>query len=215
MKGRFILILFLLVISLTGCRAKGTNIHAVDPLRTVAGVPMKCLVCQKKGLPELSVRFDEIILSNGQVTVIGSFSGFPERKMTINHSFFGVALSCAIFYSQGSDKPFRLVGDNEFVMPTCLPSNMIYAESKLFAGGEPSVRFSHSYKGFPSDTETRSDKSKMNMISRIQGTMNVRYLIKSLIMVRFDDTDYEYPNKDYSLINIKGEGSCLLRVLEK
>ena len=53
----------------------------------------------------------------------------------------------------------------------------------------------------------------MNLLNRLPNETTVKYFIKSITAVRFNDCDYGYPYEDFSWINIKGTGECKLRVV--
>lgn len=65
----------------------------------------------------------------------------------------------------------------------------------------------------PSNSVKKSNKSQMNLLNRLPNETTIKYLIKSITAVRFNDCDYGYPYEDFSWINIKGTGECKLRVV--
>ena len=209
----------LTAIAMVGCQTKA-KMSSFDRLPSYDGLPLivggasiECLVFEKKGAPVLEINIDEIVLSNGCVKVAGRFSGFPERRLTLHTSFFNGTLASVILSSPKIEKPFRLVADDEFVVATPAPVNWVFESSTLFAGGKGQpVGFSHSYKGFPSDAQIWEDKAKMNIIHRFDEMCNVSYFLRTVVVGRFSDQSYEYPNDEWSWINIKGEGNCMLRV---
>lgn len=204
--------LALIAIVLSGCQTKGMKAPPDGLPPVVGGILINNLVIEKEGAPVLEVKFDEIVLSNGQVTVTGEFSGFPGRRLTLHPHYFSGTLACAILFSPEMGKPFRLVADKEFVVETCLPMDQVFKSSTLFAGGCQTVSFSHSYQGFPSDSEVREYKAKMNIISKFEGMYDVSYFMRNVVFARFADQNYEYPNDEWSWVNIKGEGHCIMRV---
>ena len=135
-----------LIIVLAGCQTKERK-TATDGLpAVVGGIPIEYLVGEKEGVPALDVKLHEIVISNGQVTVTGEFSGFPGKRLTLDPFFFTGALAYTILFSPENRKTFRLVADVEFI--TCrdpLPADRIFESSSLYAGGDRPVRFSHSY----------------------------------------------------------------------
>ena len=211
--GKRLIHLALIAIVLAGCQTKGKNPSTDGLPPVVGGILINNLVIEKEGAPVLEVKFDEIVLSTGQVTVTGEFSGFPGRRLTLYPYLFKGALACTILSSPEIEKPFRLVADVEFItVQDPPPADWVFKSSVLFAGGDGSVGFSYSYKGFPSDAEVKEDKSRMNIISRFEGTNDVSYFMRRIVAVRFSDQDYQYPNDEWSWVNIKGEGHCIMRV---
>lgn len=210
--GKRIIHLALVAMVLAGCQSRGKEPSNDGLPSVVGGIPIKYLVGEKKGIPVLEVRFDEIILSNGQVTVTGTFLGFPNQRLTLDPFGLSGALACTILSSTEIERPFRLVSDAEFVVMGVPRLDWNFKSSTLFAGGDRPVRFSHSYKGFPSDAEVMEDKPKMNIISRFRESNDVSYFMRRITDVRFADRSYEYPNEELSWVNIKGEGKCTMRV---
>ncbi len=210
--GKRLIHLALIAIVLAGCQTKGKNPSTDGLPPVVGGILINNLVIEKEGAPVLEVKFDEIVLSNGQVTVTGEFSGFPGRRLTLHPPYFSGTLACAILSSPKIEKPFRLVSDDEFVVATAPQMDQVFKSSTLFAGGCRPVSFSHSYKGFPSDSEVREDKAKMDITSKFEGMYDVSYFMRNVVFARFADQNYEYPNDEWSWVNIKGEGHCIMRV---
>ena len=211
--GKRLIHFALIAVVLAGCQTKERAASSDGMPPVVGGMPIESLVCEKKGAPSLEVIFDEIVLSNGQVSVTGVFFGFPGRRLTLYPYFFKGALACTILSCPEIEKPFRLVADDEFItVQDDPPTDWVFKSSVLFAGGDSSVRFSYSYKGFPSDAEVWEDKSKMNIISRFEEINAVRYFMKWIVAVRFSDQDYQYSNDEWSWVNIKGGGHCIMRV---
>jgi len=209
-KGYIYLALVAMVLAGCQTKEKKTLTDGLPPV--VGGTPIECLVGEKEGAPVLGVKFDEIVLSNGQVTITGTFSGFPDRRLTLDPTVFWGDLACTILSAPEIERPFRLVGDDEFILKDYPSTDWVFKSSSLFAGGDRLVRFSYSYKGFPSDAEVRGDKDKMNIISKFGEKYEVDYYMQRFIDVRFADQSYEYPNEAWSWVNIKGEGRCIMRV---
>ena len=132
--------------------------------------------------------------------------------MTLDPVVFCGVLASTLLSLPEIEGPFRLVADNEFSVIDYLSTDSIFASSKLFAGGEPQVGFSYSYKGFPSDAIDWSNKAEMNIVSRLNECNVVSYLVKRIIDVRFFDQNYQYPNEEWTWLNIRGEGKCMMKV---
>ncbi len=201
----FIFAMVLNLIFLMGCFSTADHLP-----RVVGGVPIECLILEKEDAEALAIRFDEIIVSNGIVTVVGSLVGLPDRELTIKPSSFLSALASVVL--EGKDLGyFRLVSESEFKISSPLPSDRAFATSDLHVSGG-SVHFSYSYTGFPSnailDDETVKRKAKI----RFQSQAIVSYYVRNIIEVRFSDEDYSYPKADCSIMNIRGAGKCLMRI---
>ena len=69
--GKRLIHLALIAIVLAGCQTKGKNPSTDGLPPVVGGVLINNLVIEKEGAPVLEVKLDEIVLSNGQVTVTG------------------------------------------------------------------------------------------------------------------------------------------------
>ena len=211
--GKGLIHLALIAIVLAGCQTKEKKTSLGRLPLVVGGISMENLVTEKKGTAVLEIKFDEIVLSNGLVTVTGVFSPLPGRTLTLYPYFFTGTLAYTILYSPEIEKPFRLVADDEFItVIDPLPADLVFKSSKLSVGGDYPVRFSHSYKGFPSDADVMEDKSRMNIISRFKRTNDVSYFMKGIVGVRFADQNYQCSSDDWSWVNIKGEGNCTMRV---
>jgi len=215
MRQRLFLVLVMPLVVLSGCQSEsGVRLSNVNLPRTVGGVNADRLVYEIKDAPVLEIKFDEIVLSNGQVTVTGFFTGLPKQRLTVDPLTFSTVLSGTILLSGGGDRPFRLVGDCEFLLVNPSSLDKRFEESGLHAGGDQPVRFSHSYDGFPSDADAWSDKTKMNIISRFADSHTVTYCLRSIVFVRYADQSYGYPNEDESVVNIRGEGVCEMKVVK-
>ena len=156
--GKRLINLALIALVLAGCQTKGKKPSTDGLPPVVGGILINNLVIEKEGAPVLEVKFDEIVLSNGQVTVTGEFSGFPGRRLTLYPHLFNGALAYTILSSPEIEKPFRLVADDEFItVQDPPPADWVFKSSALFAGGDGPVGFSYSYKGFPSDAEVKEE----------------------------------------------------------
>jgi len=187
-----------------------TNLQCI-----VGGLPIGCLVGEKKGAPALGVQLDEIVLSSNRVTVAGTFTGSPTRKLTIDPVRFMGALASMILSSAEVERPFRLVANDEYCLVDYVAMDKRFGMSSLFAGGGWPTKFCYSYEGFPSDDTVRRSKShleKKNIISKFRKESKVRYFMKTLVLVRFRDQNYGSPHEDWMEVNISGEGCCIMKV---
>ena len=197
-----------------GCQARIHDSWGEDNLpRQVGGIPIDAMVGEKAGCGTMEVIFGEIVLSNDFVMVSGTFTGPSGPRFKIDPNAFMGALSCTILSAEGIGRPFRLVGESEFCVASCLSWDQVFASSQLYGGGNTLFRFYCSFRGFPSDSEVRSDKAGMDISSRLYGENAVGYFMKRIAGVRFCNQDYRYPNEDHSWINIKGSGVCPMRVV--
>lgn len=180
----------------------------------VGGLPIECLIGEKKGAPVLGVQLDEIVLSSNRVTVAGTFTGSPTRKLTIDPVMFMGTLASMILSSAEVERPFRLVANDEYLLVDYVEMDKSFGRSSLFAGGGWPTKFSYSYEGFPSDDTVRRSKSHMekkNIVSRFRKESRVRYFVKTLVGVRFWDQEYGYPHEDMTMVNLSGEGCCIMK----
>lgn len=212
-----ILALILNFIAQIGCRVKADASQCLADVNlpdVVGGRSIESLVAEKMDAPFLRIELNEVVLSNNYVVVTGTFTEFPGSRMTIDHIMFKYALASVVFSSAETGDVFRLVADDEFNMECGACSDQVFASSKLFAGGGRPVDFSYSYRGFPSDAKTISYKfkSQMNIIHRLRSANHLKYFMKRPIGVRFAEREYGFPNEDWSWINIKGVGSCSLKI---
>ena len=169
----------------------------------------------KKNVPEIEIVLDEIVLSNGMVTISGTLAGLPGREFVIHPVMFRSALSTTILSSEDVDGLFRLVGDNEFccVELSAGYTDNVFSASKLTFGVERSAKFSYSYKGFPSNAKVMSDRSRMNIMPILPCASHVRYSTEWEVGVRYTNCRYGFPfGDDYSYVNIVGSGRCLMSV---
>lgn len=179
----------------------------------VGGVPRKYLGTERKGAPVWNIKIDEIVLSGDRVSITGSFVVTnipPMRQVTLLPGGLRRSLSLAVLTSAVVENPFRLVANDEFIVATSLPVDQQFVRSNLLLGWNCSNRFTFSFDGFPSDSKVRSNQSQMTIISRIPEKTRVRYYLRSIIEARFSDLNYEYPNKEWTDVNIQGEGVCIM-----
>ena len=201
--------------SLRFCDVDNLSAIAGD-VSAVGGVPIEYLVLERVGCETMEIVLNEIVLSNGVVTVSGSYTGPSDCMFKIDPAMFRVALSAIILRMNNVARPFRLVGDDEFSMINPLPKDCIFESSKMFGGGNAPIKFTYSYEGFPSDSEIMSwnDKNKMNIISTFDGEYSVKYILRFFLTVRFFGQNYQYPNEEYSWINVRGSGDCVMKVMK-
>lgn len=169
----------------------------------------------KKNVPKIEITFDEIVLSNGMVTISGTLAGLPGREFAIHPNMFRSALSTTILSSEDVDGLFRLVGDNEFFLVELSTgyTDNVFSASKLTFGVGRSARFSYSYKGFPSNAKVIGDRSRMNIMPSLPCASHVRYSTEWEVGVRYTNCRYGFPfGDDYSYVNIVGSGRCLMSV---
>lgn len=196
-----------------GCfTAADETIGDNDVPEMLGGIEKECLIYQKEGCSTMEIVFDEIILSNDGAVFTGRFVGPPDRRFKIDPNGFVRSLACTVLSNELIDGPFRIVAESEFHVTSPLPEDMVYGATRLFGGGVNPIKFTCSYKGFPSNSVKKSNKYQMNLLNRLPNETTVKYLIKSITEVRFNDCDYGYPYEDFSWINIKGTGECKLRV---
>ena len=181
----------------------------------VGGVPRKYLEIERKGTPILNIKIDEIVLSGDRVSITGSFvvtNISPMRQVTLLPGGLRRSLSLTVLATSEVENPFRLVANDEFVVATSLPVGRQFVRSNLLLGWNCSNRFAFSFDGFPSDSKERSNRTQMTIIYRIPNKTKVRCHLRSFIEARFSDLDYEYPNKEWTDVNIQGDGVCMMRV---
>lgn len=202
----------MILIACLGCKTEEYGL-SVDALpEVVGGQPIRNLVGEKRGAPLLNIEINEIVLSNNYVTICGSLTGLPAKEVTINPVMFMYALAGTILSPVGTGNCFRLVAEDEFVI-SCAPDwDRVFASSRLLVGEDRPVNFSYSYKGFPSDAKMMSAKANMNIIAKLNNGDRVWYFMKRYIGVRFSDVDYRYPKDDMTMVNIKGEGCCIIKI---
>lgn len=182
---------------------------------TVGGVPRKYLEMERKDAPVLNIKIDEIVLSGDRVSITGSFVATnipPMRQVTLLPGGLRRSLSLAVLTSAEVENPFRLVANDEFIVATLLPVDQQFVRSDLLLGWNCSDRFTFSFDGFPSASKVKSNQTRMTIISRIPEKTKVRYYLRSFIEARFSDLNYEYPNKEWTDVNIQGEGVCIMKI---
>lgn len=210
----FIIVLLLGMAICVGCRTDANeSIGDCRLPEMLGGIEKEFLIYQKEGCSTMEIEFDEIILSNDEAVFTGRFVGPPDRRFKIDPNGFVRSLACTVLSNELIDGPFRIVAESEFHVTSPLPEDMVYGATRLFGGGVNPIKFTCSYKGFPSNSVKKSSKSQMNLLNRLPNETTVKYLIKSITAVRFNDCDYGYPYEDFSWINIKGTGECKLRVV--
>lgn len=182
---------------------------------TVGGVPRKYLEMERKDAPVWNIKIDEIVLSGDRVSITGSFvvrNIPPMRQVTLLPGGLRRSLSLAVLTSAEVENPFRLVANDEFIVATSLPVDQQFVRSNLLLGWNCSNRFAFSFDGFPSDSKVRSNQTQMTIISRIPKKTKVRYYLRSFLEARFSDLDYGYPNREWTDVNLQGEGVCIMRI---
>lgn len=214
MNRIFIIALLLGMAIFVGCRTDANeSIGDCRLPEILGGIEKECLIYQKEGCHTMELVLDEIILSNGYAVFSGEFVGPPDRCFKIDPNGFVRSLACTVLSNELIDGPFRIVAESEFHVTSPLPEDMVYGATRLFGGGVNPIKFTYAYKGFPSNSAKKNTKLPMSFLHWTSNETTVKYLIKSITEVRFNDCDYGYPYEDFSWINIKGVGECKLRVV--
>ena len=214
MNSLYVILFLLFLVFNVGCKTDEFKTWVEDAhVQKVGGVSLENLFFDKAECDSIEISLDEILLSNNLVTVSGTMSVASREKCKIDPLTFESALACAIFSSKEIHKPFRLVSEGEFRVITSLPIDQIFESSPLHCCSGIPLKFSYSYRGFPSDSEVRSDMTEMNIIDRFNMENTVRYCMKRIVAVRIVNKDYGYPYEDYTWMNIKGAGTCVIKVV--
>lgn len=199
--------------------ADATDSSVVDVLPEVAqtnkigGLTVKQLVMQVDNVPTMTICFDEIIATNGNVVFSGTLSGIPGHDMVTSSRFLEAVLFCTVLSNDSSKKRFRFVSDREFVIEDCQPWSQVFADGKLLIRSDGETEFRLSYAGFASDAQTHIDKTEMDCTDKFRAVTRVKYHTRKFLGVRFTDRKY-YPwaKDEFSFVNVNGDGCCKITI---
>lgn len=179
----------------------------------IGGVTVKLLVKQVGNVPTMKIRIDEIIATNGNVVVTGSFFGIQGHDMIIAPMFLESVFAGTILSVEGSKDRFRLVADNELAMVDYEIWDQVFANSKLFVCHDGETKFCFSYSGFASDAEEYGSKIEMNRTKKFKALTQVKYHTRRFVGVRFKGRKYYPWDKDaFSMVNVDGDGCCKITI---